>query len=73
MLMNDQKSESASQDSPNELFIVEGLFFFHFELLKELVELVVRQFFPQVCHHISKLFDCDCGPLGLEDGLHGFN
>lgn len=46
MLMNDQKSESASQDSPNELFIVEGLFFFHFELLKELVELVVRQFFP---------------------------
>jgi hypothetical protein len=64
---------SAGEDGPDELFVVEGVFLLHLQLLEQFVEFVIGQFLSQVGHHISKLFDCDGGALRLENGLHGLD
>lgn len=74
MMNNDLKDgKSASEDGPYELLVVKIVLFFHFKLFEQLVQLVIRQLFSEVGHHISKLLNSDGGPLGLEDGLHGLN
>jgi hypothetical protein len=62
--------ESAGEDGPDELLVVEGLLLLHLQLLEQLVQLVVRQLLPQVSHHVSKLLHRYRRPLRLENRLH---
>lgn len=61
---------SSSQDSPDELLVVEGVLL-HLQLLEELVQLLVGQLLAQVGHHVPELLHSDGRALGLEDRLHG--
>ena len=61
---------SSGQDSPDELFIVEGVLF-HLQLLEELIQLLIGQLLAEIGHDVSELLYSDGRALGFEDGLHG--